>query len=363
MGKRAFVAAMTVVGVVSGGGLGPGAAIAAVPGGYPATASAAPASVDSTAADLAFVRFVALRHPQSTVRAAAWLALLSGARDAAIAQFLASGYQSARDRAAALNQQNLDFAKRILATHPAAYAPEVNEAAKRAVAGSDADRERFARTGYAEAAARDRQVREDDGRHAAALVQADRDYVAVLRDTDPGAQVRVGAGYALRAGATDADLVEFFAHGWHSSARLDLELQQNAIADSDLRWRATINGLVVKARAAEKTARETAGEAAAVRRALAAEAWRSVGEQTAPARSAWHEAEQVAATQAASWQAIAVAAAAAESVNWESIASASVSNQAAWHTERETAAEQARYWTALLEQARAVEREMTDPPG
>lgn len=363
VGGRVFVAAITVVGIVSGGVVGPGTAIAAMPGGYAAAVRAAQASAaDSAAADRAFVRFVALRHPQSTVRAAAWLALLSSTPDAAVAQFLASGYEAARARAAARNQQNLDFAKRILATHTAAYAPEVNAAAKRAVNGSDADRELFARTGYTEAAARDRQVREADGRHAAALVQADRDYVAVLRDSDPGAQVRVGAGYALRAGATDADLVEFFAYGWNSSARLDLELHQSAIADSDVRWRATINRLVVEARAAEQAAREASGEAAAAARAQAATAWRTVGEQGTPPRSAWRHAEDVAAAQAASWQAIALAAAAADGVNWESIAASSVSNQAAWNTERETAAEQARYWTELLDQARAAELEMTDPP-
>lgn len=320
-------------------------------------------AADNAAADKAFVRFVALRHPQSTVRAAAWLALLSSTPDAAIAEFLASGYEPARARAAAQDQQDLDFAKRILATHIAAYAPETHAAAKRAVNGSAADRERFARTGYAEAAARDRQVREADGTHAAALAQADRDFVAALRDSDPGAQVRVGAGYALRAGATDADLVEFFAYGWNSSARLDLELHQSAIADNDVRWRATINRLTADARAAETAAREASGEAAAAARAQAATAWRTVVEQTTPARSAWRQAEDVAAAQAASWQAIALAAAAAESVNWESIASSSVSTAAAWSTERDSAAEQARYWTALLDQARAAELEMTDPPG
>lgn len=363
MGKRALITAVTVVGVLSGGMTGPGTANAALPGAFAAAVGAAPAGVtDSAAADRAFVRFIALRHPQSTVRAAAWLALLSSTPDAAVAQFLASGYEPARARAAAQNQQNLDFAKRILATHTAAYAPEVNAAAKRAVNGSDTDRELFARTGYTEAAARDRQVREADGRHAAALVQADRDYVAVLRDSDPGAQVRVGAAYALRAGATDADLVEFFAYGWNSSARLDLELHQSAIADSDVRWRSTINGLVTEARAAEQAAREASGEAAAAARAQAATAWRTVGEQTTPARSAWRHAEDVATAQAASWQAIALAAAAAESVNWEPVAASSVATEAVWNTERETAAEQARYWTALLAQARAAELEMTDPP-
>jgi hypothetical protein len=290
------------------------------------------------------------------------LALTSSTPDAAVAQFLSSGYESARTRAAARNAQNLDFAKRILATHTAAYAAEVNAAAKRAVNGSNADREQFARTGYAAAAARDRQVREADGKHAAALVQADRDYVAVLRDSDPGKQVRVGAGWALRTGATDADLVEFFAYGWASSARLDLESHQSAISDNDMRWRATVNRLITEAQAAEKAAREASGEAAAAARADAASAWRSVGTQTGPARSAWSQAEQVAANQAATWQAIALAASGAESVNWESIAASSVSTEAAWSTERETAAEQARYWTALLDQARAAELEMTDPP-
>ncbi len=355
---------MAAVGVISGGLLESGIAVAAVPGpfGLGASAVGVSAAVDRAAADRAFVRFIAGRHPQQTVRAAAWLALTSSSPDAAVAQFLNSGYESARTRAAARNAQNLDFAKRILATHTAEYAPEVNAAAKRAVNGTNADREVFSRTGYTEAAARDRQVREAAGKHAAALVQADRDYVAVLRDSDPGAQVRVGAAWALRAGATDADLIEFFAYGWASSARLDLEAHQSAIADSDVRWRRTANRLVVEAQAAEKAAREAQGEAAAAARAQAASAWRAVGNEATPARSAWADAEQVAANQAATWQAIALAAAGAESVNWESIADSSVTTEAAWNTERGTAAEQARYWTALLEQARAAELEMTDPP-
>lgn len=359
MSKRGFVAAVAAVGVLSGGLVEPAVAVPSI---FPLSVGAS-AVVDRAAADRAFVRFVALRHPQGTVRAAAWLALTSSAPDAAVAQFLGSGYASARARAAARNAQNLDFAKRILATHTVEYAPEVNAAAKRAVNGSDADREYFARTGYAEAAQRDRQVREAAGKHAAALVQADRDYVAVLRDSDPGAQVRVSAAWALRTGAADADLVEFFAYGWASAARLDLELHQSAIADSDVRWRATINRLVTEAQAAERAAREAQGEAAAAARASAASAWRTVGTEATKPRSAWSAAEEVAATQAATWQAIAVAAAGAESVNWDSIADSSVTTEAAWNAERQTAVEQARYWTSLLEQARAAELEMTDPPG
>ncbi len=358
MSKQAFVAAVAAVGVLSAGLVEPAlAAPTVVP-----LAVGASAAVDRAASDRAFVRFIATRHPQGTVRAAAWLALTSSTPDAAVARFLGSGYEAARARAAARNAQNMDFAKRILATHTAEYSPEVHAAAKRAVNGSDADREIFARTGYAQAAERDRQVREADGRHAAALVQADRDYVAVLRDSDPGPQVRVSAGWALRAGATDADLVEFFAYGWAGGARLDLEMHQSAIADADVRWRATINRLVVEAQAAERAAREAQGEAAAAARAAAAASWREVGTEVAKPRSAWSQAEEVAARQAATWQAIALAAAGAESVNWESIAESSVTTGAAWNTERDTAAEQARYWQGLLDQARAAELEMTDPP-
>jgi hypothetical protein len=350
MRTRTLIAAVTVAGVL----FGPAAAAAP-----PGPAVAAQAVVDRAAADRAFVRLVALRAPQGTVRAAAWLALTSSAPDAAVARFLGSGYESARARAAARLQQNKDFAARILATHTAEYSPEVHAAAKRAVNGSDAEREHFARTGYAEAAQRDQNVREADGRHAAALVQADRDFVAALRDSDPGAQVRIAAHWAVRAGATDADLVEFFAHGWASSARLDLELHQVAIMDADVRWRATINQLVADAQAAEQAARETQTAAA---RAAAASAWRKVGDDATRPRSAWEQAEEVAARQAATWQAIALAAAGAESVNWESIAESSVATEAAWKTERDSSAEQARYWQGLLEQARAAELEMTDPP-
>jgi len=56
------------------------------------------------------------------VRIGAWQALLSSAPDAAIAQFVASGYDYAVKLAAETKARNADFARRILDTYPAQYA-------------------------------------------------------------------------------------------------------------------------------------------------------------------------------------------------------------------------------------------------
>jgi len=53
------------------------------------------------------------------VRIGAWQALLSSAPDAAIAQFVASGYDYAVKLAAETKARNADFARRILDTYPA----------------------------------------------------------------------------------------------------------------------------------------------------------------------------------------------------------------------------------------------------
>lgn len=314
--------------------------------------------VDLAASDRAFVRWLAGKDPRSTVRVAAWSALISSTPDEAVAEFLASGFDYAKQRAAQARARNLDFAKRVLATHTAEYSPEVHAAAKRAVNGTDADRERFARTGYAAAKERDRLAREAAGEQARAIVQADRDFVAALRDNDPGPQVRASAAWALRPGATDGDLVEFFAYGWASGASLDLEMFRTRAADNDAAWRVTISRLVVEAQAAEQAALEASGEAAEQARQAAARAWQAAGDGTGPARTAWTDAQSTADAQAANWRAVVEAANVATGPNWAAIAGPAAATEGEWAAEREFAAEQARFWTALREQARAGEERM-----
>ncbi|GAA3924632.1 hypothetical protein [Actinoplanes auranticolor] len=320
-------------------------------------------STDIRSGDWVYVRYLAGSDSRSTVKAAAWKALTSSSVDAAIARFIVSDFPFAKKRAADAKVRNADFARRVLATHTAEFAPEVHAAARYALDHTDADRDYFARTGYAAAKERDRVAREATGEQAAALAQTDRDFVALLRDHDPGEQVRAAATFALRPAATDADLVEFFAHDWVGAAALDLEAFRLGCVDADMLWRATSAGLVTRARAAEQAARDAAGEAATQLRDAAARAWREAGAQTGPARVAWAQAQLVAEEQAANWQQVAQVAGAATGLNWHAIAGTAGATADSWAAERQNAAEQAAYWQALYAEALAGERRTTPTDG
>ncbi|MGK5679320.1 hypothetical protein [Actinoplanes sp. URMC 104] len=339
------------------------AGVLAVSAAVPATLAmpqpAAAAALYSAEDDLFFVRWLSTDDPRQVVRVAARLALTSSAQERAVAQFLTSGYDSAVARAAATRARNLDFAQRVLAATVQRVSPEVYAAALHAVNGTDADRASFVRTGYAGAKERDRAARAADGAQARALLQADRDFVTALRDTDPGEQVRAAAAWATRPGATDDDIVDFFAYGWIDGASLDLEVHRMRLADNEVRWRRTVSRLLTEAQAAELAANGTAGEAAEQARAAAARAWQAVGEQTSPGRTAWAGAEAVAREQAENWRLVAAAAAAAESPNWTPVVAPAEGNSQAWAAQATAATEQARFWQALLQQARDGELRMT----
>lgn len=310
------------------------------------------AQVQSTPADAIWVRYLAQYDPRSTVRIAAWQALLSSAPDAAIDQFLTSGYDYAVQLAAQRKTRNADFAKRVLAAFTAEFSPEVHAAAQFAVnSRDDADRERFANGGFEAAKLRDSAVRAQQGEQAAAIAEADREFVRGLAVGDPGAQVRVSAAYAVRTGATDNDVVDFFANGWAFGARLDLEGFRQQGADNEMRWRAALTQLLADAASAEQAARDASGESAEQARAAAVRAWQAVGDHTAPARSYWDEAQQLAYSQAGNWAAVYAAASTASGPNWAAITGPAQTSQSDWDAERAQAAQQAQYWAALLQQA------------
>jgi hypothetical protein len=81
-----------------------------------------------------------------------------------------------------------------------------------------------------------------------------------------------------------------------------------------------------------------------------------VGEQAAPARTAWADAEQLAEAQAAGWQEIARVAGSSTDPHWQAIAETAPVTAEQWAAERANAAEQAAYWTTLYEQALAAEQ-------
>ena len=313
-------------------------------------------NADHAAANYDFVFWLAQTDDRAIVSSAAWNAILSDPVDEAIVRFLEEELQFAEDMAEATKARNKDFITYVLATHTADHSPEVVAAARAAT--TDSARELFVRTGYAAAKQRDRHARDTEGRQAAALVQADREYVARLRDHAPGAQVRSAAAWALREDAVDGDVVEFFTHGWAGAARLDLQGHRRELIDNDQQWRSTIHRLVADAEAAEAAARQTAGEAGVQARATAARAWAAVGGKAGPARVAWSQAEQVALAQASAWQAVAAAAAAAQSPNWEPIAGTADEIRQQWERQKQQNTAQSAFWTSLYDRALAAELAM-----
>ncbi|WP_410664859.1 hypothetical protein [Amycolatopsis sp. lyj-84] len=324
--------------------------IVASPSANPAVA--AEMGAESPASDRIWTQYLARYDPRSTVRIAAWQALLSSAADEAVAAFVASGYDYAIKLAAERKARNLDFAKRVLAAYTAEFSPEVHAAAQYAVnSRDDADRERFANGGFNAAKERDAVARDAAGEQARALVEADWAFVRNLAKNDPGAQVRVSASYAVRAGAADRDLVEFFASGWAFGARLDLETFRQQHADNDARWRTSLVRLLDAAAVAEQAAKDATADLAEQARATAVRAWQAVGEQTTPARSQWDEAQRIANGQAANWAAVYAAASSATGPNWGAITGPAQAGQADWGHESEFATAQAAYWNSLLQQA------------
>jgi hypothetical protein len=309
-----------------------------------------------------WVRYLASFHPYSTVRTAAWSALVSSDPDAALAEFDRTGYDYAVSRAHERRSRNLDFIRRVYETTTFEYSPEVHSEARRLLGSSvtDSQRELFVRSGYETAKSRDRSYRDEIGEQKRALVQRDRDFVRLLSTNDPGEQVRLSASYAVRDGATDDDLVEFFAYGWATGSRLDLEVFRMRQANDTMRWRATVTRLIADAEAAEKAAREASEETKQQAKATAIRAWQRVGTETGPARSSWADAQAFAQRQAENWRAVLEAAAATEGPNWAAIVEPARSAETTWLAERGTAQQQAAYWNALLQQALDAEQRVRD---
>jgi hypothetical protein len=318
---------------------------AAVPGR--AWAASDPVSPEQAEAERFFVRWLSTNDPRATVRSAARGALLSGT----VTQFLDSGYAAAMLRAEQTLARNVSYTERMVATHLEQYYPWVNAAGRRALVGTEAELEEFVRTGYAAALERDRKGLADDKLRADLVKQTDRGYVAILRDNDPGAQVRAWAGRAVAPGTTDTDVAEFLNYGWVSAAGLDMQTFRRQCANADTQWLVESRRLVTGAEAAEKAARGAADEAREQLRAAAARAWATAGAQTGPARVAWAEAEQVALRQAETWLQISVAAAGAASPHWQTIAGTAQGTREQWLAEQQNAMRLAASWEALYQRA------------
>jgi hypothetical protein len=341
----------SVVAVVLLTALGAGTA-STLPAGL--VAGAAAVAEDPAAAwNRTKVQRLADKDARSEVQVAAWNALLNG--DSAITAFLApgGGFDKAKARAAASAARNADVIRRVLLTTTPRSSPAVYAAASRASRGTPADQDTFVRTGWDLALAQDANSDDHHDVEVARQAQVDRDYVAGLAVTDPGAWVRAAA---RRATGGDAELAEFFGYEWASAARGDEQAYRVRVADQDLLWQARLNQLIQSARDAEAAFGRAEAAAAEKARATAVLAWQAVAGHATTAQQGWDAESASAAGQARSWNAVAeFALTATTAQDWQAVSGNAGSAGTAWADEREWAEAQARQWKNLVDSAHAGE--------
>ncbi|WP_317453557.1 ALF repeat-containing protein [Streptomyces sp. CBMA152] len=302
-----------------------------------------------------YVHSIATSKLPAELRVSAWNALRSSRGDEAIAEWMApgGGYAYTKQRLKDSRSQNRSFCERVVATHTAEFSPAVRAAAQKALKGSDADRAAFVKSGYAEAQKRDRATREADVQHKLEVAAGDREFVGTLAEHAPGEQVRVAARWALRAGATDADIAEFYHYGWATGGSLDLEAFRLYVSDAETARRAGLTQLIAKAAAAEEAVRGAADAAKA--RAEAEAAWKAVSEHAGSAQQAWQAEQEAAAAQAENWRNIAKAAKESANGLWQGITDPAQANGTSWAEEQAGAAVSAGFWKDMFERAREAE--------
>ncbi|MFD9377851.1 hypothetical protein ACFWBH_20290 [Streptomyces sp. NPDC059999] len=297
------------------------------------------------------VTSMAKTHPAAEVRTSAWNALRSSRGDEALLEWFApgAGFDYAKQRARETRARNKAFCERVAATHTAGFSPEVRAAATRALKGSAAEQAAFVTTGYAQAQQLDRTARESGERQRLEVTAKERGFVRDRADQDVGEQVRGAARWALRPGAADTDVAEFFGYGWATGAALDLEAYRTQAADTEAVRHYTLTRLVREATDAEAAVLDAADAAKA--RAEAERAWEALSEHSDAARRAWL-AEQAAATaQAENWRAVAALSRESAQELWKSISATAETNQKAWAGEQSRAQEVAAFWQAMHDRA------------
>ncbi|MFD7613495.1 hypothetical protein [Streptomyces sp. NPDC059828] len=294
---------------------------------------------------------MAKTHPAAEVRTSAWNALRSSRGEEALVEWLApgGGFDYAKQRARDTRARNKAFCERVVATHTVGFSPEVRAAAAKALKGSVAEQAAFVKSGYAEAQRRDRAAREAGERQGLEVSAGDRDFVRGLSERDPGEQVRVAAQWALRPGAADADVAEFFGYGWATGAALDLEAYRTRVADAETTRHHTLTLLIRDATAAEAAVQGAADAATA--RAEAERAWRAVSEHADAAHRAWLAEQAAAAAQADNWRAVALLSQESAEQLWKAISGTAGSSENAWAGELAGAQDAAAFWKAMYDRA------------
>jgi hypothetical protein len=307
------------------------------------------------------VRGNALYHSEGIVRASAWQALRWADGDAALLGWIRTGLPEAKRLASQNNARNKDFAERVVKYYPAQSSPRVNAKAKLVLTLGDADREHFARIGFAEAKALDDAAREADEQHKQQILEADREFVRTLAQTDPGEQVRVAARHALRFGGQDTDHRAFFASEWMAAAASDVDLHRTRSLEAGAWLHAAVAQLLVDAKEAEREALAAEGAAAEQARAVAARAWATTKEKADEARRAWEDEAAACADQARYWRTVIERALASSDPVWAAIATKADKNLGLWTGEGSFADGQTRHWADVEKQAQDGHDRMTAP--
>ncbi|WP_051715813.1 hypothetical protein [Streptomyces bikiniensis] len=347
----AVVLPVAVVGPAHGRGLPRTPVAAASESDVPADAARA-ALAAAAAGAREQVRRIALSGLPAELRTSAWNALRSTRGDAAIAEWLApgGGYDLAKQRLRDTRTRNRQFCERVVATHPASFAPATRAGAEKALKGTDADRAAFVKSGYAQAQAKDRSAREAAATEQQAVRAKDREFVAGLAAHDPGEQVRVAAQWALRPGAGDEDVREFYGFGWVSGGALDLEGHRLRTAESEALRHRTLTLLLRAAVDAEEALRGALDAAAA--RAEAERAWQAVAAHAQGAETAWLAEQARAGRQAETWRGVQALARGSADELWKRMADPAGENERSWSREEQDAVGSAAFWQDILRQAR-----------
>lgn len=325
---------------------------AAEPSGTPCESTSG--SLTTLLPPRALATHLAVASPYGAVRAAALTALNSPRGEIAVREFIPAGWCQATKRAEQDAAMNDHIIQRVLATHAYETSPWVWSAADAARTASAAEKEYFVRFGLEEARAADQRARDEDGTHAEAIRQFDRDYVAKLRDTAQGEQVRIAAAWALRPEGTPSDVVEFYTYAWARFGKLDLERFQLTTAGQEMRWLAAVDRLKRSALAAQAAAEAASGEAQKALQAQAADAWGQVAAGAGPSASGWLAAKQTADLQAQQWAAVYQLTLRQSGPNWKAMTKPARANRDAWERDSRNARDRAAYWQKEVADALAA---------
>lgn len=352
-----LVAATTVTGITLGTPVR-----AAAP--EPDPCAFAKGSLTTLVSPRALATHLLVASPYSAVRSAAQSALNApGGGEIAVREFIPAGWCQATERAKQDAAMHDHIIARVLATHAYETSPWVWSAANAAKTASAPEKEYFVRFGLEEARAADQRAREQDGAYAAALRQADRDYVAQLRDTAQGEQVRIAAAWALRPEASDSDIVEFYTYAWSRFGKLDFEHFQLTTGAQEMRWLAGVDGLQKAALAAQAAAEGASDEAKKAKQQEAADEWAKVAAGAAPSASGWLAAQQTADAQAKQWAAVYQFALRQTGPNWKAMTKPARANRDGWERDLRNARERVAHWQQVVTDALAAEEKIRPAAG